>query len=389
MSGPALRSIAGHAEERTGLARAVRAGELPGSILLHGPAGIGKQRLALWLGQLLLCEQPGEEPCGACAPCRLVLRLEHPDLHWFFPITRPKGGGSPEKLAEAMEEERGRRLAEVREEPLRAPEPGEPLGLFLQQVQTLRRLATSRPAMGRRKVFIVGGAELLVPQEASPEAANALLKVLEEPPRDTTLVLTAVDPDALLPTIRSRLLPLRLRPLSQGEVSAFLLEHRGAAEGDAERVARLAQGSIGRALGFLPREGEPGPLEALRRDARALLELATAPAEAPRIGAALRTAPAGARGAFSDLLEFLAVWVRDLAAVAAGAPEVAVNGDAVADLRTLARKVPHAPAAAPRMLRLVDEARTLAYGNVNPQLILARLLRGLSEAVQPQRVGSN
>lgn len=386
MSTNALPPVAGHEEARAGLAHAVRAGELPGSILLHGPVGIGKQRIALWLGQLLLCERPALQPCGECRACHLALRLEHPDLHWFFPIARPKASGSPEKLGEAMEEERARRLAEIREEPLQAPEPGDPVGLFLQQVQTLRRLASSRPAMGSRKVFVVGAAELLVPQEGSTEAANALLKVLEEPPQDTTIILTTSDPDALLPTIRSRLLPLRLRPLDEERVSAFLQERRGTSAPDADRVARLAQGSIGRALGFLPRDGEPGPLEAVRCDARALLEAAAARSEAQRIGAALRTAPAGARGAFSEVLEFLALWIRDLAAVAAGAAEVAVNSDAIPALQALAKKLPDTASAAPRMLRLVEEARMLAFGNVNPQLILSHLLRGLAQELQPQRV---
>lgn len=382
MSG--LAPLVGHDDVRAGLARAVGRGELPGSLLLHGPSGVGKQRLALWLAQLLLCEHAGAEPCGECRACRLVLRLEHPDLHWFFPIVRPKGGGSPERLAEAMEEERARRLQEVRDEPLRPLTPGEIVGLYVQQMQTLRRIASSRPAMGSRKVFIVGDAEQLVPQEASPEAANALLKLLEEPPHDTTVVLTASDPDSLLPTIRSRLLPVRLRPLHEREVARFLVENGKASETDAARVARLSQGSVGRALGFLPDGKETGPLEKLRTDARALLDAAAAPAAGPRLGAALRSSPAGARGGFSNLLEFLALWIRDLAAVAAGAQDEVVNVDAAAELRTMAARLPDPAASAPRMLRLVEEARTLAYGNVNPQLILANLLRRLSESLNRQ-----
>ena len=255
------------------------------------------------------------------------------------------------------------------------------MGFFLPQIQTLRRIAASRPAMARRKVFIVGQAELLVAQEGSQEAANALLKVLEEPPADTTLILTSSDPDALLPTIRSRLLPLRLVPLRSEQVAAFLMEHPGIDSAEAARVARLAQGSIGRALGFLPVGDEPGPLEDIRRQARALLEVAISGGAARRAATALNVAPAGARGAFSSVLDALAIWVRDLAAVAAGAPDHALNADAVAELEALARRVPSASAAAPAMLRHVEDARNLAYGNVNPQLILVTLLNRLSQAV--------
>ena len=73
-----------------------------------------------------------------------------------------------------------------------------------------------RPSVGSRKVFVVGDAEAMVPQESSPEAANAFLKLLEEPPADTTLILTSSNPGALLPTIKSRVLPIRLLRLSSG-----------------------------------------------------------------------------------------------------------------------------------------------------------------------------
>ena len=100
---PALR---GHAEARARLTRTMLAGTLPQSILLHGPEGIGKERVGLWVAQLLVCEKPGVEgPCGACLPCRLVDRLEHPDVHWFFPLPRPDAA-SPEKLREKLEDAR-------------------------------------------------------------------------------------------------------------------------------------------------------------------------------------------------------------------------------------------------------------------------------------------
>ena len=377
----ALLPLHGHDAARAALNQAVAAGQLPGSLLLHGPAGVGKQRLGLWLGQRLLCTAPRPDgPCDECTACRLALRLEHPDLHWFFPLPRPKGATGPEKLAEALEDARAAELDARRNSPLRIPTPGEPVGLYLAQIQTLRRIAAQRPAMGPRKVFLIGDAEYLVPQESSPEAANALLKVLEEPPPETTIILTASNPDALLDTIRSRLLPVRLRPLPEDEVAAFLVRHGGVAPEAARAAARLAEGSIGRALAFLPVDGEPGPLEALRQDARAYLAAAIATSPVPRLAAAHACSPTGARGTFYDTLEFLTLWLRDLAATAAGAEELVVNADAVDFLRDLARRLPSA-GAVDDAIRAVDEARALAYGNVNPQLILAHLLAALRRAL--------
>ncbi|NIP79633.1 MAG: AAA family ATPase, partial [Gemmatimonadetes bacterium] len=220
-----MSEIYGHEDVRRDLAAAVARGELPGSLLVHGPPGVGRQTLARWLARLLTCEAPDPAgPCGTCRACRLALDLQHPDIHWFFPLPRPKGASSPEKLADALEEARFEALDQRRAEPLYRPPEGEPVGLYLAQVRTIRKLGVTRPAMGPRQVFIIGDAELLVPQEASQEAANALLKILEEPPPATTFVLTAADPEALLPTVRSRLLPVRLRPFAEERVRRFLEE---------------------------------------------------------------------------------------------------------------------------------------------------------------------
>jgi DNA polymerase-3 subunit delta' len=378
-----LPPVIGHEAERTALGRAVLGGELPGSLLFHGPPGIGKQRLALWLAQRLVCtgsQQP--EPCGTCKSCRLTLRLEHPDVHWFFPIQRPKISGGPDRMADAMEDVRAVELANRREAPYRPTEPGEPLGLYLGQVQTIRRMAVSRPSMGDYRAFIIGDAELLTSQEASQEAANALLKVLEEPPPGTTMVLTTADADALLPTIRSRMLPVRLQPLPEGDVAQFLIRVRAADPRRAELAAKLSQGSIGRALAFLGEDGESS-LDEMRLQARALLEAATETSEAARLSYAHALAPAGARGAFGDVLDFLALWLRDLAATATGAEDVVVNIDSRPLLRSLAERLPRAASGVPDAIRAIEEARFLGRNNVNPQLTLAWLLGSIHGSLAP------
>lgn len=384
-----LATVIGHANERDALAGAVAAGQLPNSLLFHGPPGIGKQRMALWLAQLLLCTRRGPQgPCGTCQPCRLALRLEHPDLHWYFPLTRPKASGGADRLGEALEEARAAELAARRAEPLRPTVPDGLAGIYLAHVHVLLRAAAVRPAMGDRKVFIIGDAEALVPQEASPEAANALLKLLEEPSPDTTIILTAADPDVLLPTIRSRMLPVRLRALPDHEVRTFLVEAAGADAEEAARAARIAQGSIGRALAFLPVRGAPGPLDEIRLAARDLLHAALQPDGAARFAAALAASPAGARGVFSDTLEFLTTWLRDLAAAGAGADEVLFNADSAEWLRAHADRFPAAVAGVPLALRDVEATIQLTQLNINPQLALGALLRQIHRRLSgPSQAG--
>lgn len=374
--------VFGHEEVRHDLGRAANAGSLPGALLLHGPRGVGKQRLALWLGQLLLCERSGEEPCGSCASCHLAEGLEHPDIQWFFPLARPRVSGGPEKLGESLEDARAVELQARRDAPLRTSVQTESVGIFLAHVQVIRRMAQSRPAMGRRKVIIVGDAEALVPQEASPEAANALLKLLEEPPSDTTLIVTAADPEELLPTIRSRLLPIRVRPLPDERVAEFLVRYAGADPAHAHTAARLGRGTIGRALAFLPDGGQAGPLEELRGRARGMLEGTLGGGAAGRLASALAQAPAGARGSsFTGTLEALADWIRDLAAVATGAEDLVSNVDALPWLRDVARRRPAVAAGAPQAIRAVEAAAAQTQLNVNPQLLLARTLREVQTAL--------
>jgi DNA polymerase III subunit delta' len=376
--------LIGHGDARGALGRAAVMGTLAQSILLHGPAGIGKERLGLWLAQLLVCEgpRPEGEPCGMCQPCRLAERLQHPDIHWFFPLPRPDAN-SPDKLREKLEESRAAELVVRRSDPLYVPSFEKPAAYYLAVIQTLQRLAGSRPAMGRQKVFVVGDAELMVPQESSPEAANAFLKLLEEPPADTVLILTTERPGALLPTILSRVLPFRLRLLAAEDVAAFL-ERSGAAKGtEAQRLAMAAQGSIGRALRLLPGDDGAGLLARSRQEARSLLEAVFSASAVPRLAAAHAVAPAGGRGAFVSLLDALGEWLRDLAAVASGASEQLLNGDAEEFLRRCVSTGEVHPLAVTRALQRLAPARASAEGNVNPQLILADLLRNLQSDLRP------
>lgn len=377
-----LPRVRGHAEARALLARSALAGNLAQSILLHGAAGIGKERVGLWLAQLLVCESPTPGgPCGTCLPCRLVLRLEHPDVHWFFPVSRPDAT-SPEKLREKLEEQRGAELQARRDDPHHVPVHEKAPAHFLASVQTLQQLASVRPAMGRRKAFVVGDAELMVPQESSPEAANAFLKLLEEPPADTVVIITTSQPGALLPTIRSRVLPLRLSPVPDPEVHGYLTEEMGLDADAATRIAATANGSVGRAIRLSPATDSAGSLAERREAGRLLLLAALSTSDVLRLAAAHDRPPAGARGDFAGELDALAEWLRDLLAIAAGAGDAVRDPDARTLLERAIARNPVSPLAVARAIEHVGTARDLAMGNVNPQLITADLLRRVQAEIR-------
>jgi DNA polymerase-3 subunit delta' len=362
----ALPPLTGHSALRSRLAHAVAKGTLPQVILLTGPAGVGKQRLALWLAQLVLCERRASEPCGECRACRLAVTLSHPDLHWFVPIARPKAG-DPDKQVEEAAQALAQALEERRNQPLYAETDGM-ASHGIATVRLLQRRAALTPVEGGRRVFIIGEADRLVAQEASPEAANALLKLLEEPPAGSLFLLTTVEPRRLLPTIRSRASAMRLNRLTDDEVREFLEAsiRPKPSPGELEQRVAAAEGSIGRAL-------STGAATGRAQEAATQLLEAVLAGPGPALERALNQPPWSARGEFTAMLDALAETLGDAARGAVGQhPRRAVPA-------ALLRRGD--PEAFLKALEHVADAREAAWGNVNPQILLAVLGRDLAEAL--------
>lgn len=350
-----LVPLFGHEQLRERLSGAVERGVLPASILLHGPRGIGKQRLALWLGQRLLCErvEGRARPCGQCQACSFALALSHPDLRWFFP--RPRLSGASASSDEVLDDYADATAERARNHGLYAP-PGGSEAIYVASVRALVRLAAFTPTMGKRKVFIAGDAERMVPQEGADAAANAFLKLLEEPPADTTLILTSSEPGALLPTIRSRVVSIRVAPLADADVRLFLanetvraaLERAGVVGGVEERVA-LASGAPGALLGA-----------GARGDARVAASSLLAAVDSGRqdqISAAFALGGSKARGFFTDVLDALTLLLHQRAR------ESVARNDRRGALRAIAA------------VDAVERIKEMAAGNVSPQLLGANLLK--------------
>jgi DNA polymerase-3 subunit delta' len=205
----------------------------------------------------------------------------------------------------------------------------------------LRKLSLT-PALGSWRVAIIGDAERLVPQQASPEAANAMLKILEEPPTRTVVILTTSDPDALLRTIVSRVVRVRVTLLSDSVITAFVQHVYSRDKNTPATAAKVAQasGSIGRLLAPVAAASEPAALDflaATRADAVA------------RYAYALRQTPYQARGGFTAMLDALLERLR---------VEAQAGGETAKLVEAIAR---------------VTAARVAAQGNVNPQLAAAVL----------------
>ena len=355
-----LVRLYGHDRLRERFAEAHDRGTLPASTLLHGSRGVGKQRLALWLGQLLLCEGDGPRPCGKCSQCRFSGELTHPDLRWIFPRPRLKDG---DPSLDDVREDYAEAIAErVANGGLYAPPSGSD-GIYVATVRAIVRSAAMSPALAKRKVFVIGDAERMVPQEGSEAAANAFLKLLEEPPADTTLVLTSSEPGALLPTIRSRVIGVRIAPVPDAAVGEFLgnpivkaqLRSDGSKAQPSELVG-LAGGAPGRMLAS-------ASIKEAAQQAQRLLQAATSADRAIGYRAALGQGAARARGSFTDTLDALEVLLhqRVRSGVSSGNERLSSG--------------------AAKALEVVERVKEQASGNVNPQLLTAALLREMSALI--------
>jgi len=371
-----LHPVVGHEDFLSSMARAHERTSLPSSLLLHGPRGVGKQRVALWIAQLTICERPAADgPCEKCGACRMAVKLEHPDVHWYFPLARPKRV-TGDRLVTALEDARMQALEDLRAEPLYASHTADVRGLYFGITKTIRRQAHLRPNMAPGQVFIIGNAELLVPQEANPEAANALLKLLEEPPGTSRFILTSSEPGRLLPTILSRTVALHVAALGTDLVDIFLSKNTDADRGTIKWACELSQGSIGRALGFLPDGQEEGALESLRRQALALIEVAVVRDPGEGYELSLSYPSTGARSLI-PLCTFIEEWLRDLGAIVSGAGDRVFNFDERSHLQELVARTSIRGSEIVLALTEVEQARELARGNVNPQLIINGLVRNL------------
>ncbi len=296
--------------------------------LLTGPPGLGRRTLALRFAQALNCPQPTApgEPCGVCRDCRQLESMQHPDLSV---VQAEFEGGT----------------------------------LKVDQVREVRRALTLKPYQAKYRVAL-----FLRFQEASEGAANALLKTLEEAPGHVILILTADNPEQLLPTITSRCEMLRLRPLPVDAIEKYLLANSAGAE-DGNLIAHVANGRPGYALRLLKDES------ALEFRAERLADLGNL-LSSTRVGK-FKYAEALAKDKDS-MRQTLQVWLsywRDVLLRVSGARTPITNVDQEETIASLAKGLTLEMVR--RVVQDMESALNWLERNVNPRLLAEVLLLDL------------
>ncbi|MGI9103442.1 MAG: ATP-binding protein [Terriglobales bacterium] len=339
----------------------------PHAVILAGPEGAGKYTLAQMLAKTMNClsPPPGDSPdfCGQCANCKRIADADELATLCAAAVE------ARESLRDADKKDT-RIFVQTHPDVLIIPPDPPQMMIKVDQVRHVIQTIYYRPGEGHRRVYIFTDAAFM------KEAANSLLKVLEEPPEFATIFLLAENPGQLLPTIRSRCVTFRLAPLETSEIERDLARLRPEWK-PAQRalVARLALGAVGRARSFdLP------AYTAARQDALILLGAAIGGDDHSALFRATETYRAGAEGrAKADhLLRAFYSLLEDLLVLKSGTPELVRNTDIAGELQRLASSVdfPWIATAAQRMGEVESGMRRNLLRSLSLDAAVVALERG-------------
>jgi len=303
------------------LQNALRTGRVHHAYLFVGPAGTGRHDAAWAFAQALQCEDSREDACGRCVPCMKASRRVHPDIRWVEPA---EGRAS----------------------------------IGIDQVRAIRSEVAYGPYEGKYRVYIVTPAEQL-----APEAQNALLKLLEEPPPRTVFVLVAESAHAVLPTVVSRLQPVRFHLVPADEIEGMLRTRLGVDPPRARVLATLCGGRVTLAARWAQ---TPDALGDRDRVVAHLLRV-----EQEWLLAAQKAANefAGERDRLPELLDIALLWYRDLIVwQETGSSRLLVNLDRLDEIRRLAPTL--ASGALRRRIEAIERAKADLRRNLHPRLVL-------------------
>ena len=343
-------NLIGNEEVKETLRRLLSAGRLPGSLLFTGEAGVGKKLFALELAKALNCRnRQGVEACDVCSSCKRINRSTFP----------PYNDDDEDKERLIWSEHTDVAMARPYKQIIRIP-----------VIRELEREANFRPFEGVARVFIVEDADFM-----NDSAANSLLKTLEEPEPTTRLILTTTNPTALPATIRSRCQTIQFAPIATAEIERFLIEEKGVGNKDAQLLARISRGSLGRAC-----QADVDTYRDRREAMLHVLQTITVTGDrAELLRSAEGLAAARDRDEYEQLLDVLEALIRDAWALSLGRPaETVVNVDVLRELQQIADEMRSAQAAS--WLSRIEELRGTLEVNINRKVASDALLMSMATA---------
>ncbi|MBI5472111.1 MAG: DNA polymerase III subunit delta' [Ignavibacteriae bacterium] len=357
------------------LLSALRVERLPHAYVFVGNEGVGKDAMALELARVIQCERKQDEACGACASCLKMETLQHPDVKFVVPLPVGKNEQSDDGPLDKVPASEVQAIQEQYR--LKAHNPYHRVSIpraniiKINSIRQVRRESAMRSLYGGKKIFIVSNAE-----EMGDEAANTLLKTLEEPPGDTLLILTTSRPEMLLPTILSRCQFVRLDPLTEEDIAGALVAREGVERAQATLVARLASGSYVHALELLQAN-----VAELRQDVVQFIRTALASNFLNLSQHIDKLAATKDREFIVRFLTLMLVWFRDAFVLLLGAD--VINLDQQEDLKKFTARFPSADLN--EVMAAVDHAISLIGKNGYIPLTLLQLTVKMRRSILESR----
>jgi DNA polymerase-3 subunit delta' len=247
--------IPGLSEIKEKLFRTVETGKVAHAQLFAGPEGSANLSMALAFAALLNCtNRTNGDSCGSCPSCKKIDKLIHPDLHLVFPVSSAKGNTGKDVVSDTF-------ITEWRQFILQNPYSGpmewsaafggenKQLNISREESRNILRKLTLKSYEGEYKVMLIWLAEYM-----HPAAANALLKLLEEPPEMTVFLLITYDSEQIIGTILSRVQQLKIRAFNNEEISEYLMAQHGVAGDTSLQTASIASGNLNQAIKLINEE---------------------------------------------------------------------------------------------------------------------------------------
>jgi DNA polymerase-3 subunit delta' len=250
-----LFPLINQAENRRLLLNVLRNNRVAHAYLFYGPEGSGAEGFALEFAAMLNCFAQDAKPCGACQACRQMKTLEHPNLELVFPIPAPKESDSEESPFKQFKEDEMEEIRQMIQNKSRNPydkiNVKKGLHIPINFIREIKRKIYLSAQDSGQKVTVVFDAHLMTEQ-----AANAFLKILEEPPANSTFILTTSNPSALLSTIQSRCQWLYFPPLPEEDLKMYLTDKGYPAE-NIRLAVRLSCGNVTRLIHLIEHDLQP------------------------------------------------------------------------------------------------------------------------------------
>ena len=350
----AFENIIGQKKVISILERTIKSNRMPHALLFHGPAGTGKEAVALELAKALFCQKE-ELYCNACSDCNRVGHLSHPDLMIIHP---------------APKQPKQQELGQIRESIIKNPyyraQPWANPFILIDMIRNLKKTVAMTSYENKGRVVIIIDAHRM-----TIEAANSLLKILEEPLGKLTLLLISSQSNLLLPTIISRCQKLRFDPLSWQDIESALIQRENINPDQAKIIARMSFGSYRRALELLDEDVDEKQnlmIEVLRKVLLTDLDIIQT---VEHISAQLD------KKMIKDLVTLMLVWFRDSMVLAVlesetDAREKIVNIDRLEILKKFISALE--PINYYQVIPKIERAITLIDRNVYINLVLLQLL---------------